>query len=99
MSWWRRYFPDLEDESVRLRRLADERKTVALRDVSRDDSVVVIAFGYGDEFWRVDPDFEIDSDLGEIRNGRLIVADGIPLRDRARLSFLRTRITRLSYRV
>jgi hypothetical protein len=97
--WFRHFRGSLEDEVQRLQRLVTQGKTVQIADVGPEDTVFVAALGYGDEFWSVAPDFDIDLEVGELRGGRLIMDGGIPLRDRQRLSFLRKTINRLSYRV
>ena len=99
MNWWRSFFPERDpDETPRLARLASEGRTVELDDVGPADTVLIAIFGYGDEYWRVDADYQIDARRGELLNAQLILEHGGKLRDPTRLAFLANPPRRLTFR-
>jgi hypothetical protein len=100
VSGWSSYCAILRGgEAARLERLMAEGRTVELRDVTPQDRVVVIALGFGDEFWRVRSGYRAHPFKTRVDGGELIVDNGTRVTDAARLSFLQHRIERVVYAV
>jgi|KBSSwiStaDraftv2_1062776.scaffolds.fasta_scaffold682404_2 hypothetical protein len=98
MTRWRQYFARIRGgQPARLERLQQEGKTIELERVDEDDDVIRIALGFGEEFWRVEPDYQIWPLECSVVKGQLIVEQGVPVTNQAKLSFLRKRITRVFY--
>jgi hypothetical protein len=100
MRGWSRYRAILRGgEAARVERLAAEGRTVEVRDVAPGDRVVVIALGFGNEFWRVHPGYRANPFETRVDGGELIVEDGRSVTDASRLPALERRIERVVYRV
>jgi hypothetical protein len=98
MTRWRQYFARIRGgQAARLERLERELKTIELDRVDQDDEVIRIALGFGEEFWRVEPEYQVLPLECSIEKGQLIVEQGVPVTNQSRLSFLRKSVKRVVY--
>ncbi len=88
----------LRGPARRLEALRAAGDVVDVGQLGVGDEVIELGLGFGPEFWRVEPGYQIDPGAGRVRGGRLILEEGRPLADRRRLEVLARPVVRVRYR-
>jgi hypothetical protein len=88
-----------KDDRARVEQLRAEGRVVELDELPVDAHVIVIAFAFGDEFWRVHERFRPDPFNARVTNAELVVHHGVRITDKKYLGFLQRPIKRMVYAV